>query len=68
MTGVESINLDKNICQRYVQTKTNLIKKGKPTGDFDLWVACTCLEYNLTLTTRNLKHYENIDQLKTRCV
>lgn len=51
-------------CKSFGEVKTMLSKKGKPTQDFDLMIAAVTLSRNLTLVTRNRKHFENIPDLK----
>ena len=41
-----------------------LRKEGKAIGDFDLLIASTCLHYDLTLLTDNIKHFGMVENLK----
>lgn len=39
-------------------------KMGSRIEDMNLFIAATALSYNLTLVTNNIKHFENIDDLR----
>ncbi len=51
-------------CQLFGKYKKFLHDRGKPTQDFDLMTACITIANNLTLVTRNKKHFENIPNLR----
>jgi len=51
-------------CGIYTNLKLTLNKKGFPLADNDLLVAASCLEYDLSLYTLNLKHFGRIQDLK----
>lgn len=45
----------------YAKIRLALKKKGKPIPENDLWIAATCIEHKLPLTS-NDGHFEYIDQ------
>ena|SRR3989338_4044020 len=52
-------------CKLFGRIKKQLRDTGKIIGDFDVMIAAVTIANNFTLITRNLKHYENIEGLKT---
>ncbi len=42
----------------------DLRKRGTMTGENDLWIAATALEAGGVLVTRNVKHFQNVRDLK----
>ena len=44
--------------------KANLVKKGLLIDDFDISIAATALNENLTIVTDNVKHFSRIDGLQ----
>lgn len=62
--GVGVINLSGKILDWYAKTKVALEKKGGKIDEFDLLIAATALGLNLTVVTRNIKHFQRIPKLK----
>lgn len=62
--NVNVLPVNIKIAKKQVDIKIHLEKKGKKLDDFDLLIAATCLTYDLTLVTRNKKHFERIPGLK----
>jgi tRNA(fMet)-specific endonuclease VapC len=50
---------------KFGDIKSKLRAIGKPTGEVDALIAATALTHNAILVTNNLKHFENIEGLKT---
>jgi tRNA(fMet)-specific endonuclease VapC len=49
----------------YIKEKVRLRKIGKPMNDeFDLLIGATAIKNNLTLVTDNVKHFENMSNIK----
>ena len=48
-----------------VHVKKSLRNKGTPIGSFDEIIAGICVEHNLSLVTRNHKHFSKVKKLKT---
>ena len=61
---VDMLQFDKYACEIFGKDYGLLKKQGKLTQDNDLMTASLCVANNITLITRNKKHYENIPHLK----
>ena len=48
------------IIETFVDIKIELEKRGEKLADFDLLIAATAIEHNLTLVTANTKHFSRI--------
>ncbi len=59
---------DLDSCVAFGQIKNQLRNCGKMIGDFDIVIASIAVSNNLSVVTRNIKHYENIEGLKIECV
>lgn len=59
---MDVIPLSKNIYTTASEIYAKLYKKGFPTGEFDLLIAATALENNLTIVTNNTKHFARIKE------
>jgi predicted nucleic acid-binding protein len=52
------------IAERFAQLRADLRQKGQRIPDFDLIIAATALHYDLTILTRNHRHFERIPAVK----
>lgn len=52
------------IAQRSGRIRENLRARGLLIGDADLLIAPTALEHDLTLVTRNIRHFDRISDLR----
>lgn len=57
-------NVDVKVAVNFAKIRKELRKNGNLIDNFDILIAATCLVYNLTLITNNLKHFERIEGLK----
>lgn len=57
------IFVDENVAEKFIEVKINLENKRIPLADFDLLIASTAIAYNLSLATRNIKHFKRIKDL-----
>jgi tRNA(fMet)-specific endonuclease VapC len=48
---------------RFAQTRTLLRSQGMLIPDMDILIAATALAHNLTLLTRNVRHFQRIPGL-----
>jgi len=64
LTGVSVLGMDDEICRIFGRERGRLRQQKKMVSDFDLLIASTCLNYNLTLLTNNRKHFEMVEGLK----
>lgn len=58
LTGVSILGLEDEICKIFGKERGKLRKLKIVIGDFDLLIAATCLCYNLTLLTNNIRHFK----------
>jgi tRNA(fMet)-specific endonuclease VapC len=57
------IGLTEETAWRYGQLSRLLREKGTPLGDNDLWIACTAMEMDVQLVTRDRRHFDRIPSL-----
>lgn len=48
----------------YAKEKTRLKKSGNIISEFDLLIGCTSISYNMIMVTKNIKHFEKIENIK----
>lgn len=60
---VTFIFIDENVAKKFLDVKIDLENRRVPLSDFDLFIASTALAYNLSLVTRNIKHFKRIKDL-----
>lgn len=60
LRSVDVIPLDTDIMRLFARIRGDLREAGMKVNDFDLLIAATALHHNLTLVTRNLKHFKRI--------
>ena len=56
--------LNRSIMQQFARIRGDLRRKGQIIGEPDILIAATAIYHDLTLHTRNRKHYERIPGLK----
>ncbi|MDQ3779996.1 MAG: type II toxin-antitoxin system VapC family toxin [Chloroflexota bacterium] len=56
--------LTDHIIERFACLRAALRQHGQLIPDMDLLIAATALEHELTLVTRNLRHFERIPELQ----
>lgn len=56
--------LDDAVMERFALIRADLRQRGQLIPDLDLLIAATALEHNLTLATRNLRHFQRIPDLR----
>lgn len=49
---------------RFAEVRAQLRQRGKPRTDFDLLIAATALQHDLTLVTRNARDFDDIPDLR----
>jgi len=58
------VGLTAEIAWRYGQLSRLLRANGASLGDNDLWIACTALEMDAQLVTRDRRHFDRIPALR----
>ena len=56
--------LDEATMERFARIRAELRRRGQLIPDLDLLIAATALDADLTLVTRNVRHFERIAELK----
>lgn len=58
----EILDMNSEIAEKYAVIRKMLKDKGTPIPENDIWIAATCIVYDIALAT-NDKHFKNIDEL-----
>ncbi|MGI8827793.1 MAG: type II toxin-antitoxin system VapC family toxin [Chloroflexota bacterium] len=64
LKGVEVLPLTRPIMQNFARIRGELRKRGQLISDPDLLIAATARVHDVTLITRNVRHFERIPGLK----
>jgi tRNA(fMet)-specific endonuclease VapC len=64
LAAFQVLPLTDRIMERFARTRAFLHRQGNLIPDFDLLIAATALEHDLTLITRNQRHFERIPDLE----
>lgn len=64
LTSTRVLPLNRAIMRRFAVLRGDLRRRGQGIGDLDTMIAATALHHDLTLVTRNLRHYTRIPGLK----
>ena len=56
-------NVDEQVAKKFGELRAELKQQGNIIEDIDLFIAATCLVYNLTLITFNKRHFSHIEGL-----
>jgi tRNA(fMet)-specific endonuclease VapC len=62
---IQIIPFDLSCAIKFGDIKSRLRAIGKPTGEVDALIAATAMTHDAILITNNLRHFENIEGLKT---
>ncbi|HRN96547.1 MAG TPA: type II toxin-antitoxin system VapC family toxin [Candidatus Levybacteria bacterium] len=55
--------IDKNVAEEFGKLRAELKINGTIIEDIDIFIAATCIAYNLILVTANTKHFSRIKKL-----
>lgn len=61
---VTLINLSEEIVRMFAEIRSGLRRTGRLIGDFDILIGATAVIHDLTLLTRNVRHFERIPHLR----
>jgi len=64
LDGYRIIGLDDPTMDRFARERATLRQQGLLIPDFDLLIAATALAHQLTLVTRNTRHFQRIPTLQ----
>ena len=56
--------IDEKVAKQFGEIRAKLKIRGEVIEDIDIFIAATCLVYDLTLITHNIKHFSRINSLK----
>lgn len=61
---ISVISINKEVAEKYLDSKIDLENNKIPLADFDLLIAATALTHKYSLVTRNKKHFSRIKNLQ----
>lgn len=64
LDAFELLGLDPSTMRIFAQIRNQHRLKGQIIPDFDILIASTALQYDLTLLTRNTRHFARIPNLR----
>jgi tRNA(fMet)-specific endonuclease VapC len=64
LQGKRRLPLNRAITERFGVIRGELSRRGLTIGDFDILIAATALHHELTLVTRNRRHFSRIPDLR----
>lgn len=64
LDGLALLELDDAVMERFAFIRADLRRRGQPIPDLDLLIAATALHHDLTLLTRNVRHFDRIPELR----
>ncbi len=64
LQGYRLVELDRPTMARFAHERAELRRQGLMIPDFDLLIAATALTHQLTLVTRNTRHFQRIPDLQ----
>jgi tRNA(fMet)-specific endonuclease VapC len=62
------LGIDEETCKLFGRERGRLRAAGRIIGDFDLLIAATALQYDLTLLTNNRQHFDRVGGLRLESV
>ena len=63
-TVLPIVNFDLAAARQFGALKTDLRKRGRPTGETDAWIAAMALAHSATLVTHNTRDFQHIPGLR----
>jgi tRNA(fMet)-specific endonuclease VapC len=64
LRGATVLPLNRSIVRQFALLRGDLRRRGLGIGDLDTLIAATALHHDLTLVTRNVRHYTRIAGLR----
>jgi tRNA(fMet)-specific endonuclease VapC len=58
--GLGILEVDNETWQIYSKIKAKTLKQGKKRGDIDILIASIAKQYDMTVVTNNISHYEDL--------
>ncbi|MGH2459952.1 MAG: PIN domain-containing protein [Chloroflexota bacterium] len=63
LPNLRILPFEASAARHYGQVRADLERRGLPIGDADLRIAAVALVHNLTVVTRNIRHFERVPGL-----
>lgn len=60
---IKVVPIDQEVAEKYLDVKIDLESRRLPLDDFDVLIAATAITHNFSLLTRNIKHFERVENL-----
>ncbi len=64
LQGADVLSFNKLTMQQFARIRGHLRRTGNIISDPDILIAATALHHNLTVVTRNIRHFERVPNLK----
>lgn len=64
LRGVDVLPLGREIMKRFARLRGALRRQGRLIGDPDVLIAATALAHDLTLVSRNIRHFARLPQVR----
>ena len=64
VASVAIVDIDSPTMRIFASIRGNLERSGRRLSDMDLLIASTAIRHDLTLVSRNLRHFDRIDGLR----
>ncbi|MGH2562509.1 MAG: type II toxin-antitoxin system VapC family toxin [Thermomicrobiales bacterium] len=64
LAGIAVLDITESIAERFAELRSLPRKNGNLIPDMDLLIAATAIDHDLTLLTRNLRHFERVPDPK----
>ena len=64
LSGFALVGLDQAVMETFAKLRLRLRRHGSLIPDFDLLIASTAITHNLTLLTRNIRHFSRVSELQ----
>jgi predicted nucleic acid-binding protein len=64
LDGLALLELDDGVMERFAFIRADLRRRGQLIPDLDLLIAATALHHDLTVLTRNVRHFDRVPELR----
>ncbi len=64
LRSVSVLPFDSACAERAAALRADLSRRGQPIGPYDLLIAATAMEHDLTMVTHNLREFQKVDGLR----
>jgi len=64
LASYRALPVTEPISERFAEVRSYLRRRGELISDFDILIAATALDHDLTLLTFNLRHFERVPDLR----